>query len=321
MASDFKATNPFAITAIGTYVPEGRLSNQERIVRFDYDAEALATKIGIFQTARKAVEEETSDLCVKACADLAARIGAARLDLQSLDLIVVVTQHPDGFGLPHTSAILHGKLGLPNSCFAFDISLGCSGFVAALATVSGHLMATGGTRALIFTADPYSKSIDEGDKNTAMIFGDAAAATLIEPGTIWQIGAFDLGTKASRALERDAGGTLRMNGRAVFDFCALNVPGSVNRTLAKNGVALADVAAFALHPGSKFIVDTIAKRLGIVAPATLTCAQYGNPISSSIPLMLAELDPTQARLVVASGFGVGLSWATTVLHSGLYSEN
>ena len=315
MVSDVSRLNPFSIKAIGAYVPQIRISNESRIVRFNYDVESLRTKIGIFATSRKAPVEETSDLCVEACSDLADRIGNDALCLETLDLLVVVTQHPDGFGLPHTSSIVHGKLGLPLTCFAYDISLGCSGFVAALASVSGHLRTTGGKRALICTADPYSKSIDEGDKNTAMIFGDAAAAVLIEPGNCWRIGSFDLGTKASRALERDDSGVLRMNGRGVFDFCALNVPGSIKRTLERNKMVLSDIDAFALHPGSKFIVDTIAKRIGIPVPENLSCTDYGNAISSSIPLILAEMDRTKARTVMVSGFGVDLSWATTIIYT------
>lgn len=306
--------NPFSVAAIGTHIAADRIDNTPRAERFAYDPESLRTKIGISATARKEPGQETSDLCVLAYRDLAKKLGD-RLDAETLDLIVVVTQHPDGFGLPHTSAIVHGKLELPKTCFAFDLSLGCSGFVAALATVSGYLMATGGKRAIIVTADPYSKSTSEDDKNTAMIFGDAATATLIEEGAAWRIGRFDAGTKASRALERDTDGVLRMNGRAVFDFCALNVPGSVKRTLELNGLTLADVDAFALHPGSKYIVDTVAKRIGIPSPDHLPCVAFGNTVSSSIPLILAELDPRQAPTVLVSGFGVGLGWSTCVLTS------
>jgi 3-oxoacyl-[acyl-carrier-protein] synthase III len=309
------ADNPFCVSAIGTHVAADRIDNDARARRFDYDVESLRTKIGVHATARMAAGQETSDLCVLAFLDLVARIGD-RLAAETLDLVVVVTQHPDGHGLPHTSAIVHGKLDLPKSCFAFDLSLGCSGFVAALAAVSGYLMATGGKRAIIFTADPYSKSMSEDDKNTSMIFGDAATATLIEEGDAWRIGAFDAGTKASRALERDAEGVLRMNGRAVFDFCAMNVPGSVKRTLEANGLTLEDVDAFALHPGSKFIVDTVAKRIGIPAADALPCAEFGNTVSSSIPLILAELDPATSPTVLVSGFGVGLGWSTTVLSRG-----
>lgn len=306
--------NPFTIAQIGTYLPETRLDNVPRAEKFDYDRESLTSKIGIKATSRKDADQETSDLCVAAFNDLTRKLGDA-FDPASLDLIVVVTQHPDGFGLPHTSAIVHDKLGLPTSCFAFDISLGCSGFVSALATVSGHLMVSGGQRAVIFTADPYSKSLSEEDKNTSMIFGDAATATLIERGSSWRIGAFDFGTKGekSAAIQRNTDGVLEMNGRAVFDFCALNVPKSLKRTLELNDLTSEDIDAYALHPGSKFIVDTVCKRARIPAPDVLPCAAYGNTVSSSIPLILADLDRAHSPTVMVSGFGVGLGWATTIL--------
>jgi 3-oxoacyl-[acyl-carrier-protein] synthase-3 len=311
------ANEDFAIREIGAYIPETRIDNLGRIGALGYAEDALRDKIGILATARKAPGEETSDMCVRAWEDLANKLGNDVLDPSSLDLIVVVTQHPDGHGLPHTSAILHGKLGLPTKCFAFDISLGCSGFVAALATVKGFLATTGGRRAVLFTADPYSKSVSEDDKNTAMIFGDAATATLIEPGTDWKIGAFDLGTDGSShgALERDGEGVLRMNGRAVFNFCALNVPKSVNATLEKNGVTREGIDTFVFHPGSKYIVDTISTRLQLTPPAALDCAGYGNSVSSSIPLVLAGLDRGAMRTVFVSGFGVGLGWASCILTS------
>ncbi len=107
-------------------------------------------------------------------------------------------------------------------------------------------------------------------------------------------------------------GKLHMNGRAVFDFCALNVPGSVNRALEANGLTKAEVSRFLLHPGSRFIVDTVAKRLGL-GEVPFPAGAYGNTVSSSIPMMLAELDPGTAPTVLISGFGVGLGWATTVL--------
>ena len=310
-------SNPFSVAAIGTYVPARRIDNlAERVGRLEYDPDSLRSKIGILATARKEPEQETSDLCVLAFNDLAEKLGDS-LRKDEIDLIVVVTQHPDGAGLPHTSAIVHGKLGMAKSCFAFDISLGCSGFVAALAAVSGYLMTTGGKRALLFTCDPYSKSVREDDRNTAMIFGDAATVSLIEPGSHWQIGAFDCGTdgKSHRALARDSDSALRMEGRAVFNFCALNVPGSVKAALEKNGITKDDVDRFVLHPGSKYIVDTVAKRLDIPAPPALDCETYGNTVSSSLPLILSTLDRNAARTILLSGFGVGLGWATCVLKS------
>ncbi|MGA9797355.1 MAG: ketoacyl-ACP synthase III [Rhizomicrobium sp.] len=306
------APDSFGIAAIGSYLPETRQDNAQLASKFGFADDFLASKIGVIAPARKDASEETSDLCVKAYEDLKARAGD---ELSDLDLIVVVTQNPDGHGLPHTSAIVHRKLDLPRKCFAFDVSLGCSGFVAALAVVKGYLTATGGRRAVLFTADPYSKVLNQDDKNTALIFGDGAAATLIAETPNWRIGAFDFGTdgKKAAALCVMPDDKLVMNGRSVFDFCALNVPGSVNRTLAANGLTKEDVQGFVLHPGSKFIVDTLHDRLKV--PHVPFPAPYGNTVSSSVPLILKDMDPAKQRTLLISGFGVGLSWATTVLRT------
>jgi 3-oxoacyl-[acyl-carrier-protein] synthase-3 len=307
------APDCFGIEAIGAYIPEVRQNNVALADGFGFASDFLETKLGILNPARKSDAEETSDLCVSAFEDLKV---AAKEELAEPDLIAVVTQNPDGQGLPHTSAIVHQKLGLPKKCFAFDISLGCSGFVAGLAIVKGYLATTGGHRAVLFTADPYSKVQDANDRNTALIFGDGAAAVLITETQSWRIGpAFDFGTEGqkSSALKVDSEGRLSMNGRAVFDFCALNVPGSIDRTLAANGLTKEEVDGWVLHPGSKYIVDTIHDRLKI--PRIPFPAPYGNTVSSSIPLILRGMNPEKQRTVVISGFGVGLGWATTVLRS------
>lgn len=299
------------VVAVGCHLPAERQDNLEIGPSYGFDEAFLRNKLGFVSVARKPKEQETSDLCVAAFEDLLQR---TQLDPKTLDVVVVVTQNPDGHGLPHTSAIVHRKLGLPMSCFAFDISLGCSGFVAGLAIVKGFLKATGRKRAVLFTADPYSKVMDPADRNTFLIFGDGATATLISEEGPWQIGEFDVGTDGGKcdAIAVREDGKLFMNGRAVFDFCALNVPGSVQRTLSANGIEKADVSNFLLHPGSRYIVDAVAKRLGLGAVA-FPAADYGNTVSSSIPMMLAGLDPATSPTVLVCGFGVGLGWSTTVL--------
>jgi 3-oxoacyl-[acyl-carrier-protein] synthase-3 len=307
------APETWSIAAIGAYLPPTRQDNAALAGQFGFADDFLESKIGVLAPARKTAAEETSDLCVKAFEDLKQRTNDP---LDAIDLIVVVTQNPDGHGLPHTSAVVHQKLGLPKTCFAFDVSLGCSGFVAALAIVKGTLAATGGRRALLFTADPYSKVLDPEDRNTALIFADGATATLICETGDWRIGpAFDLGTEGrkSAALSVGDNGRLVMNGRMVFDFCALNVPGSVDRVLAASGLSKQDVDAFVLHPGSKYIVDTLHDRMKV--PQIAFPAPYGNTVSSSIPLILRDMDCRKQRCLVISGFGVGLGWATTVLRS------
>lgn len=302
------------IVAIGSYVPAGRESNYAKKVQFDMDDEFIRDKLGVEEVSRKEPDEETSDLCVRAFGDLEARLGR-RID--SVDCLVVCTQNPDGAGLPHTSAIVHGKLGLPQNCACFDVGLGCSGFVYGLSIVKSFMRDNGMSRGLLFTADPYSKIIDPQDKNTALLFGDAATASLIEesPGA-WVPGPFRYGTcgKDGDALVNRSG-TLHMNGRAVFNFSATSVPQQVTGLLKDAGLGATDIDLFVFHQGSKFIVDQLAKRLSLPSEKVpMNLAGQGNTISSSVPLLLQQhLADAGLKRILLSGFGVGLSWASCLL--------
>lgn len=302
------------IQAIGTYIPADRTDNRLRMEQFEIDASFLSEKTGMLRLAVKGEHEETSDLCVKAFFDLQSKTNILP---EEIDCIVVCTQNPDGKGLPHTSAIVHAKLGLPHSCAAFDISLGCSGFVYGLSVIQSFMDANGFSKGLLFTADPYSKIVDPQDKNTSLLFGDGASATLISNTPVWRTGKFLFGShgKEHAAIEIDQGTEkLNMNGRAVFSFSATVVPKNITEMLAANNLAVEDIDYFALHQGSRYIVDTIKKKLGINdEKAPFAAADYGNTISSSIPLILSKADLKLNHIVIA-GFGVGLSWASTVLY-------
>src|SRR5262245_53717197 len=139
------------IQAIGTYLPTDRIDNRDRQAQFEVDEAFLRDKSGMVRLATRAPGEETSDLCRSAFADLQRK---ARLRTEDIDCIVVCTQNPDGRGLPHTSAAVHAVLGFPDTCAAFDISLGCSGFVYGLSIIQGFMQANDLRKGLLFTADP-----------------------------------------------------------------------------------------------------------------------------------------------------------------------
>lgn len=296
------------IAGIGYTLGSLRIDNAARGIA---DSELLEGKIGVSHIAR-AAGEETSDLAVKAVEDLAKRHHFAP---ENCECLIVVTQNPDGFGLPHTSAIVHAKLGLPESCAAFDISLGCSGFVYGLSTITAVMQQNGMSCGLLITADPYSKVIEDDDRDTSLLFGDGAAATLISERPLWEAGKYVFGTagKFHEALRVNDDRKLDMNGRTVFTYSATAIPAAIKKTLAENGLDLDDIDCFLLHQGSKYIVDTIAKRLGVSDRAAFHAAGYGNTVSSSLPILLAENVPAAAQTILLSGFGVGLSLGCTVL--------
>ncbi len=302
------------VAAIGTHVPPDRLDNASRLAELETDAAFIEGKIGVTAVARKPAGTETSDLCVAAFGDLSRRTGIAA---EQLDCLCVVTQNPDGAGLPHTSAIVHGKLAASTKCAVFDISLGCSGFVHALSLMSAFMTANGMRRGVLLTADPYSKIIAPDDRNTVLLFGDAASATLLEADPrLPRPGHFRFATDSRwRDALKSENGRLLMNGRDVFNYCAQAVPPLIQACLDAGKVMASDIDAFLLHQGSRFIVDTITRRLCVPAERVpIEIGRAGNTVSSSIPLMLADRlqDKTWKRMLLC-GFGVGLSAAACLL--------
>ncbi|WP_303722853.1 3-oxoacyl-ACP synthase III family protein [Malonomonas rubra] len=300
------------IEDIGYFIPDGRISNYERKEQFSIDDNFIENKIGIKRISQKSSSEETSDLCVKAFEALEARSKLNRVDIEAL---VVVTQNPDK-NIPHTSAIVHDKLDLPSNCACYDISLGCSGFVYGLSVFEAFMSANGLKKGVLITADPYSKVVDPTDKNTALLFGDAAAATLVSDDPVFVSGATTFGTigKDRGSLEVDGQGYLHMNGRAVFNFAAKTIPKDLCQMAEKNQVNLQEIDCFLLHQGSKIIVETIANKLGIEkTKVPYKIQETGNTIGSSIPLLLQDELNGPANLIAISGFGVGLSWASSLL--------
>jgi len=300
------------IRAISVYRPATSIDNLEQGARLEADAAFITNKIGMLALARKSAAEDTSDLAVAAVEKLVSEHG---LVLADLDCLVLVTQNPDREGLPHSSAIVHKKLGLAARCAVFDIGLGCSGYVQGLSVIQAWMSAQGFAHGVLVTADPYSKIIDPADRDTALLFGDGASATWITHDCEWHLGATEFGTQSNQcdALTRDANGHLTMNGRAVFNFAATQVPASIERLLAKAQCSIEAIDYVLLHQGSRYIVETLAKRIGASDRAIFAAGPYGNTVSSSIPMLLAENTPATAKRLLLCGFGVGLSWASCIL--------
>ena len=309
-----------SIRAIGTYLPEQVVGNDELIERFGWDRAFLEDKLGIAERHIAAEGEGAAAMGTAAAEDLLGRADLARDDV---DVLVVCTQNPD-YGLPHTSALVQDRLGLPKSTACFDIGLGCSGFVYGLAVVRGMLETLGLANALLVTSDPYSKVIDPSDRGTSPLFGDGAAATWIaRDGAGGQVGEFTFGTDGAGArnliVEPDEEGArcLSMNGRSIFEFMLTSVPDDVDACLAKNGIGRDDVDLYLMHQASNHMLSNLMRRMGIEPERMpVRIRDTGNLVSSSIPFLIAQL-AREGRLAgtttLLSGFGVGLSWASAVV--------
>jgi 3-oxoacyl-[acyl-carrier-protein] synthase-3 len=302
------------IRAIASYIPENRLDNLLQAEKFGETAAFIHDKIGAISLPTKEVGSEASDLAAKAVEALCSQNDLAA---DAIDALVVVTQNPDGRGLPHTAAILQHKLGLSSRVAAFDVSLGCSGYVYGLSILRGLMQQAGLKNGVLVTADPYSRVINREDRVTSLLFGDAATATWLSEAAEW--------TFHSPLLETDGSGRdslyvddrmqLHMNGRQVFNFAAVRVPQQIDRYLKSEGIAPEDIDLFCLHQGSAAIIDAISRRYPEVRDRFVKdIRNTGNTVSSSIPLLLEKyvLGKDLNRVLIC-GFGVGLSWATNVI--------
>jgi 3-oxoacyl-[acyl-carrier-protein] synthase-3 len=300
------------ITEIGSYIPDKRISNIERKAQFDTDEDFIFNKIGISKVAVKEVDEDTSHLAVRAFLNLEKKIPINRSEIE---VAILITQNPDS-NIPHTSALIHAALDLPETCACFDISLGCSGFVYGLSVIKSFMEANGMKKGFLFTSDPYSKIVDPKDKNTALLFGDAASATYLTNEPIYKTGNFTFGTIGKESSNLTCtGNVLSMNGRGIFNFAARYVPADLKQLLQKSNLQISDIDKFIFHQGSKYIVDTLIKRTGVDGNKVIfDIAEYGNTVSSSIPLILEKiLHDSNNKYIFISGFGVGLSWSSGIL--------
>ncbi|HXX74266.1 MAG TPA: ketoacyl-ACP synthase III [Nitrospiraceae bacterium] len=301
------------------------------------DLQFLTEKIGIESRRFLGREEQPIDLAHAACRNLLSECH--ELDLARIGLLVVVTQNPD-YKIPHSSALLHHALGLGKTVACFDLNLGCSGFVYGLSVVKSLMLAESLTDALLVTCDPYSRIIGRMDRDTVALFGDAATASWLSAEAGGDLGKPDFGTNGAGAENlmvklggsaypvmsidgeaKEAGSAegyrLHMNGRGILEFMMQEVPRTVSRCLKKNGLELSDIDSFVFHQASQYLLQQLRKKLGL-APEKVPCniRDVGNTVSSSIPLLLAQLQTKEGlagKRILVCGFGVGLSWATNVI--------
>jgi 3-oxoacyl-[acyl-carrier-protein] synthase-3 len=259
----------------------------------------------------------------------------------TIDAVLFVSQTPD-YRLPATACAIHGRLGLKNGCLAFDINLGCSGYPYGL-FVAAQLASSGAARrVLLLVGDTITKFIDPRDRTTAMLFGDAASATLVEASDDAPQMTFVLGTDGTGAdhliipsggarslwISKDVGDSedpalppgrkyLFMNGAEVFAFSLRVVPRMIAQSLDLAGWPAESVDLVVLHQANAFMLNHLIKRLRLPAEKVpISLDGFGNTSSASIPVALSTVVQGMVafpRKVVLAGFGVGFSWGAATL--------
>ncbi|MDZ7616301.1 MAG: ketoacyl-ACP synthase III [Patescibacteria group bacterium] len=319
-----------SIGPIAVHLPELVEDNDylaQRNPRWDMDL--IYRKTGIRERHIAAPGECASDLGVAAAEKLFDQFG---IDRNSIDFLLLCTQSPD-MPLPTTACLMQDRLGLPTSVGALDFNLGCSGYVYGLAMADGLIRGGLADRILLITAETYSKYIDPEDRSLRTIFGDGAAATLIEASDTPSLGPFIFGTdgRGASALLVTEGGfrpqadavqpskrkrwpsPLFMDGPALVKFTLDVVPPLVDGLLRKAQVDRAAIELYLVHQATTFMMEHLQARLHIPPeqmPEAL--ADCGNTVSSTLPILIRNLRE-DGRLkpgtqTMQIGFGVGFSW-------------
>jgi 3-oxoacyl-[acyl-carrier-protein] synthase III len=332
------------VKGIEYYLPDKILTNAMLATEFpDWSVDKIREKTGI-EIRHVATEEEcASDLGVRAAEKLFASGTCCR---EEIDYLLFCTQSPDYF-LPTTACIIQDRLGIPNTSGALDFNLGCSGYIYGIGLAKGLIESGQACNVLLITAETYSKHIHSGDKSVRTLFGDAAAATLVQRGVYLEemnplIGPFVYGTDGSGAnnlivptggfraarthasarVKEDENGNLRsqdnlyMNGSEIFTFTLNTIPKALRELLSISGKTMEEVDLFVFHQANKFMLDYLRKK--VKAPEDkfyISFKNYGNTVSSTIPIALKDAQSEgklkSGDLVMLVGFGVGYSWGAT----------
>jgi 3-oxoacyl-[acyl-carrier-protein] synthase-3 len=324
-------------SVVRDYIADGLAAGIERAV-----LERNSKTLGLKQRRVAAPGVTALDLCADAAARLLNELG---VDATSLDALIFVTQTPD-HSQPNNASLLHGRLGLSKSAAAYDLSMGCSGWVYGLHQAALLCAHGGAARVLLCAGDTLSRLTNPGDRATDPLFGDAGAAVLVEKTGRSAPMHFVLGTDGSGAEairvgqggarqpsgdlveQTDADGNRRhaanlcMNGADVFSFTLREVPPAVTAVMRLAGYEAKQVDAVLLHQANTFMVKTLGKKMGFTDEQTPSdiFADYGNQSSASIPATLVQalggrLEAETLKLV-GCGFGVGLSWGAFAVEIG-----
>ena len=312
-------------------LPRRRLENAAFEASVGAEAVADVVKMIGVQTRYWVEEGQTaSDLCFVAAERLIEALAWAR---DSVDALIFVSQTFDQ-RLPATACVLHGRLGLAPRCQAFDVGLGCSGYVYGL-WLASSLVAAGCRRVLVLAGDTISRVIDPSDRATALLFGDAGSATAVEADADAPPAVFVLGSDGAGAANLIVSGGgfrtpapdprrppglspehLYMDGGEVFAFTLRAVPSLVRDTLRRAGRTTEEVDSFVLHQANQFMLRHLAKKIGAPDRTPINIDRFGNTSSATIPLVLTNdlaerLASAPTRLMMV-GFGVGYSWGSAL---------
>lgn len=319
-----------AITAVGGYVPDFKLTNKVLETMVDTNDEWITSRTGIKE--RRILKEEgagTSFLAIKAAEDLIAKKG---LDPKEIDMVLLATATPD-LPVAATAAYVASEIGAINA-FSYDLQAACSSFLFGMSTAASYIESGRYKKVLLIGADKMSSIIDYTDRTTCIIFGDGAGAVLFEPneeGLGLQDEYLRTDGIGRQFLKIDAGGSILpasketvenkqhyvyQDGKTVFKFAVSNMADVSAEIMKRNNLSHEDVDWLVPHQANKRIIDATANRMGVDHDKVMMNIQhYGNTTSATLPLLLFDYEKKLKKgdNLIFAAFGGGFTWGSIYL--------
>lgn len=313
------------IAGIASYVPEDILDNEMLSQMVDTNDEWIMTRVGIKQ--RRILKKEgagSSYLGIKAVEKLLASTGTSP---EEVDLLICATSNPD-YRFPSTGSIITHNCGLKNA-YSYDIQAACAGFIVALQDAASYIRSGMRKKVIVVAAEKMSSMTNYTDRTTCPLFGDAAAAVLVEPTTenVGVVdGVFHVDGQGLEHLLMKAGGSVKpashetidaaehyiyQDGRNVYKHAVTNMLTSSIEVATRNNLTMEDVDWFIPHQANMRIIEAVAQRAGIDSKKVLVNIEhYGNTSAASIPLCLDEFKDTikKGDRLILTAFGAGFTW-------------
>ena len=319
------------ITGIASYVPDYVLTNDELSQMVDTNDEWITTRVGIKERRILKGEGLGSSYMGKIAVDrLLASTGTKK---EEVDLVICATPNPD-YRFPSTASIIAHKCGLSN-CYAYDIQAACAGFIVTLQAANAYIRSGLYKKVIVVAAEMMSSMTNYEDRTTCPLFGDAAAAVMVEPTEEEGIGVIDgvfhVDGEGLSHLVMKAGGSaypashatidahehfVYQEGRAVYKHAVTDMLTSSLDVMKRNNLTVNDVDWFVPHQANLRIIEAVGERIGIPAEKILVNIQYrGNTSAASIPLCLDENKDKLKKgdKIVLTAFGAGFTWGATYL--------
>ena len=308
--------NGLRLMGAGYALPKTVLDNEAMTKYVETSDEWITSRTGIRQRYFCTEGENTTTLAIEAARKALADSGIAK---EEIGCVIVATSSGE-YSMPSTACLVHKALELNENIPVFDLGAACAGFLYALDTARAMLLAHGGKYALVIGAEQMSHVLDMTDRNTCVLFGDAAGAAVfaVEEDAEY---AYVCGTRGDLAIQ--VGGPRRempmtMEGQNVFRFAVSTIPATVNELLEKSGKTLEDVDWVVCHQANQRILDSSVRKLGVpVEKFYKNLDRFANTSAASIPLALAEMKESgkleKGQRVILCGFGGGLTWAGVMM--------